>query len=783
MANDIKQKIVLEGEKQYNQALSEAKRNLKTLRSELKAETAELGANATAQQKNETRMKSLQKQIREQEKIVKTYQEALKEVKEKYGDNEEAIAKWEVKLNDARTSLANMKNELEGVGQGFQKIEDSASMATVASKSVADSFGKLAEVGELISGSIETAFSGLVSTAKQVISAIWEDIVNLAARSNNLVDLAGFWNTDVTTIQKYAGAVREVSGDLQDLTSLVTKTNAGDSKKIAELTNVSVENYKDQWEYAMAVMTAMSRMSTEERNNAAFDIFGGKQATKAFDLLNDWNKLLDHLDKYDVDKGGYGLSEAELQSMSDLYDKVNGLKLSWESLKSMAEVKLVGDLAVNITSNAQNILDALLQYMNAGSDAEREEAINKIKDNITAMFEAAKEAIEAGIEILDGIAEELKKSDNPTAQALGNLLSGLVDALKWLTEDNMKNVVNALEYLAAFWITGKGLQMGLKIAEVAKDIALIKGFSLAGGGGAAAAAGAGGGGGLFSRLFGTATAAVGGGLEWLSGLGGAGGLPGVVIDRVLNETNFGRAIRDGTDILEGLTKDLKEKSDEIKSNAESFEADWNDVFENNTVVKFFKDLFGNKESLYNGEDKDWRPSHQKGTEQQPTPADALDWRPSYMRGIASDVAKEVAEDVALDRIYTEQDKENAIQDWWDAWRESAEDEASSFDWMQEVFGDQFGAVWDNIIQRLDELGEKQMELEDLPSEWWKTQGGNAGNQDGMTSADAKSMTDAVNRMPKAVAQGVSGIRVYMDGATVGRLVAPYVSQSIAAAIG
>ena len=143
MANDIKQKIVLEGEKEYNRALTDAKRNLRTLKSELKAETAELGNNATAQQKNETRIKSLQKQIKEQEKVVKTYQDALKEVKEKYSDNEDAIAKWEVKLNEARATLANMKNDLDGVGNSFKGIENGAAMATVATKSVADSIGKI----------------------------------------------------------------------------------------------------------------------------------------------------------------------------------------------------------------------------------------------------------------------------------------------------------------------------------------------------------------------------------------------------------------------------------------------------------------------------------------------------------------------------------------------------------------------------------------------------------------------------------------------------------------
>jgi elongation factor Ts len=68
--NDIKQRIVLEGEKEYNAALKSAQRNLKTLRSELKAETAELGSNATAQQKDEVKTKSLTKQIAEDPKMA-----------------------------------------------------------------------------------------------------------------------------------------------------------------------------------------------------------------------------------------------------------------------------------------------------------------------------------------------------------------------------------------------------------------------------------------------------------------------------------------------------------------------------------------------------------------------------------------------------------------------------------------------------------------------------------------------------------------------------------------
>ena len=68
----IKSKLQLDGEQQYKKALNDAYRSLRVLRSELKAETAELGRNATAQDKARTKVASLKQQIEEQQKVVKT---------------------------------------------------------------------------------------------------------------------------------------------------------------------------------------------------------------------------------------------------------------------------------------------------------------------------------------------------------------------------------------------------------------------------------------------------------------------------------------------------------------------------------------------------------------------------------------------------------------------------------------------------------------------------------------------------------------------------------------
>lgn len=506
MAKEIKQKIVLEGEKEYKQALKDAQRNLKTLQTQLKAETAELGKNATAQEKANVKTENLKKQIAEQEKVVKTLREALEQAKEQYGDNADVVARWEQQLNNARTTLANMKNGLDDVGTGMQNIETSAAAATVATKSVADSFDRLGSIGDTIASGIETAFEGLIGTVKEAIGYVWGEITDLAARSNGLVDMAGYWNTDVITLQKYKGAVEGTASSFEDLNSIVNKINLLDDKKIASLGLVSKEGYSDEWKYAMAVMDSLNQMDISERNSVAEQLFGkGNEAAK--DLLNDWDTIQSKLDTYDPTKGGFGLTEDEMNQMSTLDEQISDIETKWKNLKDMGTVKLFGSLAMDLTGNANAILDAFLEYFNAKNPEEQDAAIKKIEDNIVAAFERIKKAIEDGIAILDKVAEDLKKSENPTANALGNILSGITEALKWLTEDNFANLKSCMEWLAAFWLAGEGASMAAKIAGIVANIAVIRGFNTAS---TATSAGAATSGGTIAAKVGAVLGGVGG---------------------------------------------------------------------------------------------------------------------------------------------------------------------------------------------------------------------------------------------------------------------------------
>ena len=435
MAKETKQKIVLEGEKEYSAALKEANRNLKTLRSELKAETAELGRNATEQQKAEAKAKSLQKQIAEQEKIVKTYEKALEEVRQKYGDNEDAIASWEQKLNNARTSLANMKNNLDGVGESFQGINTDAAAATVATKSVADALGQIGSAGSAVSGAIEDIFTSMIDTVASALSEIWAMITETAAKANRWTDIAGYWNTDAQTVQQWARAVEASGNKFDDLTGAMTKMAMGDHDKIKKLTGVSWAGDIDEWQYSMDVLSSMASMSHQQRNEAAKEIFGDKRSTKILDILNDWQTVMRLLPQFNGNETGYGMNDQELKDMTDLYVQISTIEEKWDALKDKVAAGL-GVASMELLVNVEGVLDGIADFMKAKDEGEKEAALEKIRTNMEAFFRKLGEIVNDCIGILNEVGQDLQNSDDPVTKAIGDILVGLTGALNWMVKES-----------------------------------------------------------------------------------------------------------------------------------------------------------------------------------------------------------------------------------------------------------------------------------------------------------------------------------------------------------
>ena len=475
---EIKHKIELLGEKEYNNALREANRNLRTLRSELKAETAELGANATAQQKNEARSKSLQKQIKEQEEIVKTLRQALEEAKKDYGDNEDVVARWETKLNEARATLGNMKNELDGLGQAYEGVNESTEMGIVATKSFADSVASIARVGDSVSSAIEDIFTGLIDRVSDVVVELWDLIGETAAKANSWADIAGFWNTDTANVEKWARAVEASGNSFSDFETIVSRINlGGKGKQIAEMLGISDANYEDQWSYAIAVMDRIAELQGKGTLPDDFweTVFGEKKATKAMDIVNDWATVQEGLERYDADKGGFGMGSEALETMSKLHEQISTVEQDWQAIKDKVASgfgTITGDLLFNVSGG----LEAINDILNAETEAEREEAVKKLEQNVSELFQKVADAIRAGIEILGDVGEELAGSDDPIVSAIGKILKGITDALEWMVK-NQGRVKVALEAIFGAWLIGRLSSIAGKLTSIIAQINLIKAFN------------------------------------------------------------------------------------------------------------------------------------------------------------------------------------------------------------------------------------------------------------------------------------------------------------------
>lgn len=117
----------------------------------------------------------------------------------------------------------------------------------------------------------------------------------------------------------------------------------------------------------------------------------------------------------------------------------------------------------------------------------------------------------------------------------------------------------------------------------------------------------------------------------------------------------------------------------------------------------------------------------------------------------------------------------ALQNYWDKYRTG---KANTSDWqhMQEVFGGN-GELWDSFIQLANEMYTLDRTLEDLPEELFADpNSGNNGTSE-MTTA-AKNMNGLPAQIKAAVIDGMSNVKIYIDGYPMGQVMTPYVNSAM-----
>lgn len=465
----IKSKLQLEGEQQYKQALNDAYRSLRVLRSELKAETAELGRNATEQDKARAKSQSLQKQIAEQEKIVRTLEQALKDSKVEYAENQEVQDKWEEKLNKAREALANMKNQMGDAQDALRGLVDSMRDAGSGSQEAADAVVSLndclSSIGDVVKGvgnSLSGIFTASVDTMKDMVSEMYSLMGEAWAAAGEWNQIQSMWGGNLEDIENVFLGAQLQGVEAGDITSgiqkMITNVHSGNKETMAALKELglSEDRFSSHWDFYKAVMEELSWREGNNQDQLTTAIFGEKSGSGQRDVVKNWKGMME---KYGTDVEGTGLKlyEDELQALDEVSHKIQEVQGLWDILKMNVGAKLSDILNMDqLSEDTLNILRDLGALLNADGDA-KVDVVASLDAHITQLIED----ISATMENLGGWLQELggdlKSSDNPIVSFIGQLIDETGKIFDWIG-DHGKEIARMLEVVLKAVIVNKGLE-------------------------------------------------------------------------------------------------------------------------------------------------------------------------------------------------------------------------------------------------------------------------------------------------------------------------------------
>jgi len=527
VADEIKQKIVLEGEKEYSAALKDANSKLRALKAELKAETTELGINAAANEKNALKVKSLKQQIEQQEKVVNTLKAALGEVEKNYSNNSAEVEKWRTKLANARTTLANMKNDLDKTETELKESQTAFSGAGTEASNFGSSVKDAEKTANAVTfQSVNTAIDNLTTkmqNAAKLIAGIgksaWEWMGDSGEWADTLATESTKWGVDPQTLQGWRYAARFVDTEVETIAAGFRKlTNRSDEVNGA-LGDLGIDVEQNTNEVFWDLVDALSQMDEQTANDTAQQFFG-KSFQEMLPLIRagreEWEKYV-----AEANESGYVLDDDQLSKLTKLDDANQKLEASFESMK----LTLAEQLAPAFETIAKAMSDVVTSFTEWSKTEEGQKSLEGLRDAITGIVSGLTEG-EGFKGLVDGAA---------------GAVSTLTDALTWI-KDNWDVVKIGIAGLGAAFGLLKVSSTVLSALQLIKQIpwgSLPK--DVAGGGG-----GGGGGGGFLSKASGwmaknASLFSAGGG--WLTagvaaGLAGMGIAGKAMIDANLNDENL-----------------------------------------------------------------------------------------------------------------------------------------------------------------------------------------------------------------------------------------------------
>lgn len=241
MVREIKTTLALDGEKKFKEAMADAAREMRVIKADLKAVSAEFSATDDAQKYYAERTELLNRKVRQQTEIVDALSRAVNDSAAKYGDAAKETDGYRIKLSNATAELFKMRREaedaareLEELGRDSDKIgrqieNGIGDAAEEVSESLDGMFAKVASDVNALKGSV--AFQTTMEVGGVVLDGInaVTDFVNENTELNRQLSIARHnvekydfsWQDALSLMYRASAITGNMDGAMEAISNLV----------------------------------------------------------------------------------------------------------------------------------------------------------------------------------------------------------------------------------------------------------------------------------------------------------------------------------------------------------------------------------------------------------------------------------------------------------------------------------------------------------------------------------------------------------------------------------
>lgn len=362
--------VVLDGEREYKQALGDINAGLKVNYAEMQQVAAEYDRASDSQEALAAKTKALDGAIAAQTEKVRTLEGALQNSIEKNGEGSKTTLQWRASLVQAETQLAKMNNKMS-------EYEEELTTTNAGTHSLADAVRGLTDglglqlppaadqaIDKLSGISVEGA--ALIGILGGIIFKLGEFTVETARAADEILTLSSTTGIGTDALQEfeYASELLDVSSDTmqQTMTKMIrtmsdaqrgSETAAEAYSKLKVRVTESNGKLRDANVVYYEVIDKLGKIANEtERDAISMQIFGrsardlnplieagsdklAEYAREAHELgyvmdeetLNSFGQMEDAMQRFNKqqDAVSRSLAEALLPIMTELYEIINAI--------------------------------------------------------------------------------------------------------------------------------------------------------------------------------------------------------------------------------------------------------------------------------------------------------------------------------------------------------------------------------------------------------------------------------------------------------------------------